>query len=297
MCTSPKAAPQLQQTGVGCCYSVKLNLARRCERLFERHATPRRALRVCDSRPICQRQRLLFWPCTPCLTCGAWERFAFSLHRHTRFLLTVPVAPLQLTTDAVKRCARSLVLELSFASGYAVSWIVGCLCAGFGKWTLRMYVLTSDVVQGRDVRRFAAVEYHGLAGWHIEHIIAWKLELQSVSYGRTNIAFPQREPQRLSALYQYHNAPEVAPAHGLEYDDTIYPSSDKYPVVRERAFSGSGKYGFSNNNHPPMIIFGMKVRTFLLVASVMTIVVVGAAVGGAVGGQQLRENQAQTQNV
>ncbi|KAK4636386.1 uncharacterized protein CLAFUR5_02213 [Fulvia fulva] len=106
-----------------------------------------------------------------------------------------------------------------------------------------------------------------------------------------------REPQRLSALYQYHNAPEVAPAHGLEYDDTIYPSSDKYPVVRERAFSGSGKYGFSNNNHPPMIIFGMKVRTFLLVASVMTIVVVGAAVGGAVGGQQLRENQAQTQNV
>lgn len=138
MCTSPKAAPQLQQTGVGCCYSVKLNLARRCERLFERHATPRRALRVCDSRPICQRQRLLFWPCTPCLTCGAWERFAFSLHRHTRFLLTVPVAPLQLTTDAVKRCARSLVLELSFASGYAVSWIVGCLCAGFGKWTLRI---------------------------------------------------------------------------------------------------------------------------------------------------------------
>ncbi|KAK4953426.1 hypothetical protein LTR66_013387, partial [Elasticomyces elasticus] len=41
----------------------------------------------------------------------------------------------------------------------------------------------------------------------------------------------QQPPQRLSALYQYHNAPEVAPAHGLEYDDTIYPSSDKYPVV------------------------------------------------------------------
>ncbi|KAF2172095.1 hypothetical protein M409DRAFT_17337 [Zasmidium cellare ATCC 36951] len=105
-----------------------------------------------------------------------------------------------------------------------------------------------------------------------------------------------REPQRLSALYQYHNAPEVAPAHGLEYDDTVYPSSDKYPVIHERLYEGklSGKYGFGGDNRPPRIIFGMKVRTFLVVASVMVLVIVGAAVGGAVGGQQLRENQAQT---
>lgn len=107
----------------------------------------------------------------------------------------------------------------------------------------------------------------------------------------------QREPQRLSALYQYHNAPEVAPAHGLEYDDTVYPSSDKYPVIHERLYEGKlsgGKYDFGGDNRPPRIIFGMKVRTFLVVASVMVLVIVGAAVGGAVGGQQLRENQAQT---
>lgn len=105
------------------------------------------------------------------------------------------------------------------------------------------------------------------------------------------------EPQRLSALYQYHNAPEVAPAHGLEYDDTIYPSSDKYPVMREHAYDGKhmGKYAFVNDNRPPRIIFGMKLPTFLIVATIMILVVVGAAVGGAVGGHQLRENQSQTQ--
>ncbi|CAD0100626.1 unnamed protein product [Aureobasidium mustum] len=39
------------------------------------------------------------------------------------------------------------------------------------------------------------------------------------------------EPQRLSGIYQYHNAPEVLPEHGLEYDDNTYPVSDKYPVT------------------------------------------------------------------
>ncbi|EME87511.1 uncharacterized protein MYCFIDRAFT_191928 [Pseudocercospora fijiensis CIRAD86] len=102
-------------------------------------------------------------------------------------------------------------------------------------------------------------------------------------------------PQRLSALYQYHNAPEVAPAHGLEYDDTIYPSSDKFPVIRESPVYDAklGKHGFAGDNRPPRIIFGMKIRTFLLVALLMVLIIVGAAVGGAVGGQQLRENQAQ----
>lgn len=102
-----------------------------------------------------------------------------------------------------------------------------------------------------------------------------------------------REPARLSALYQYHNAPEVAPAHGLEYDDAIYPSSDKYPVIRESPlyqgkFVGA-RHNFGGDNRPPRIIFGMKIRTFLLVALVMAMIVVGAAVGGAVGGRQLRQ--------
>ncbi|KAK4574428.1 hypothetical protein LTR86_002190 [Recurvomyces mirabilis] len=101
----------------------------------------------------------------------------------------------------------------------------------------------------------------------------------------------------MSALYQYHNAPEVAPAHGLEYDDTIYPTSDKYPVVREApSYDPSnykGKHAFVNDNKPPRIIFGMKVRTFLLVALVMVLIIVGAAVGGAVGGKSMRENQTQ----
>jgi len=105
----------------------------------------------------------------------------------------------------------------------------------------------------------------------------------------------QREPQRLSALYQYHNAPEVAPAHGLEYDDTDYSSSDKYPVIHSSGYDGSkylGKHAF-NDNRPPRIIFGMKVRTFLVVAAVIVLIVVGAAVGGAVGGKSVRENQSQ----
>lgn len=41
----------------------------------------------------------------------------------------------------------------------------------------------------------------------------------------------------------------------------------------------------------------MKVRTFLVVASVMVLVIVGAAVGGAVGGRQLRENQDEAQSL
>ncbi|KAM0716907.1 hypothetical protein Q7P37_006759 [Cladosporium fusiforme] len=98
----------------------------------------------------------------------------------------------------------------------------------------------------------------------------------------------------MSALYQYHNAPEVAPAHGLEYDDTNYStSSDKYPVVHSRQFDSRhmSKTAF-NNDRPPRIIFGMKVRTFLLVAAVIVCILVGAAVGGAVGGKSMRENHA-----
>ena len=117
----------------------------------------------------------------------------------------------------------------------------------------------------------------------------------------TNSTFPQHEddrpspeepPTRLSALYQYHNAPEVAPVGGLEYDDTIYPHSDKFPVIREHIFSRhhyTGKHAFEHDNNPPRIIFGMKVKTFLVVALIMVLVIVGAAVGGAVGGKNMHQ--------
>lgn len=97
----------------------------------------------------------------------------------------------------------------------------------------------------------------------------------------------QRNPQRLSAMYQYHNAPEVAPAHGLEYDETVRSAfSDKYPVIHNNKNyepPHSGKV--FDNDRPPRIIFGMKIRTFLLVATLMVLVIIGAAVGGAVGGK------------
>jgi hypothetical protein len=102
----------------------------------------------------------------------------------------------------------------------------------------------------------------------------------------------QRNPQRLSALYQYHNAPEVAPAHGLEYDETVRSTySDKYPVVNnKRNYEPPQSSKVFDNDRPPMIIFGMKLRTFLLVATLLVLVVIGAAVGGAVGGRGMHEN-------
>lgn len=99
----------------------------------------------------------------------------------------------------------------------------------------------------------------------------------------------------MSTLYQYHNAPEVAPAHGLEYDDTKYSSlSDKYPVIHSRPFdpTPANKVRYQRNR-PPRIIFGMKVRTFFIVAAVIVCILVGAAVGGAVGGKSMRENHAE----
>lgn len=108
------------------------------------------------------------------------------------------------------------------------------------------------------------------------------------------IIIQHNNPQRLSALYQYHNAPELAPVSGLEYDDTIHDaSSDKYPVVHHRHYESTiiGKV-YDRNDRPPRIIFGMKVRTFLLVAAIMLLLIVGAAVGGALGGAR-RENHVQ----
>jgi hypothetical protein len=112
----------------------------------------------------------------------------------------------------------------------------------------------------------------------------------AASNTRTNT--PQRNPQRLSALYQYHNAPEVAPAHGLEYDETVRSTySDKYPVVNNmRNYEPPQSSKVFEHDRPPLIIFGMKLRTFLLVATLLVLVVIGAAVGGAVGGRGMHEN-------
>lgn len=111
---------------------------------------------------------------------------------------------------------------------------------------------------------------------------------------------PHNSPQRLSNLYQYHNAPEVAPAHGLEYDDNVYPSSDKYPVIHSHHFNVAAhkrKSELDPSNRPPLIIFGMKLRTFMVVAVVVTLVVIGAAVGGAVGGRNLSSNNTVAGNI
>ncbi|KAI7477955.1 hypothetical protein KC357_g4427 [Hortaea werneckii] len=106
---------------------------------------------------------------------------------------------------------------------------------------------------------------------------------------------PEPTHQRASTLYQYHSAPEVAPAHGLEFDDAVYPVSDKFPVIREAPSydmsNYKGKHAYAIDNRPPRIIFGMKVKTFLFVSLVMVLIIIGAAVGGAVGGKHMRENQ------
>ena len=99
-------------------------------------------------------------------------------------------------------------------------------------------------------------------------------------------------------MYQYHNAPEVAPVAGLEHDSTTHPYSDKYPVAhtyptkspRPDGFQRRrGPYFVDSNMRPPLIIFGMKPRVFFVVATVVVCVIIGAAVGGAVGGKNLQQ--------
>ncbi|KAI5246398.1 hypothetical protein E4T42_06328 [Aureobasidium subglaciale] len=111
------------------------------------------------------------------------------------------------------------------------------------------------------------------------------LTFQKLHQHRFSHQQPQlHEPQRLSGIYQYHNAPEVLPEHGLEYDDNTYPVSDKYPVTSMDDYPASfHAQQYRDVNKPPRIIFGMKVRSFLLVALVFVLIVVGAVVGGTVG--------------
>jgi hypothetical protein len=56
--------------------------------------------------------------------------------------------------------------------------------------------------------------------------------------------------------------------------------------------SKQGRYAFEGQpSKPPRIIFGMKIRTFLIVAGIMLVVIVGAAVGGGVGGQHIQNGE------
>lgn len=97
-----------------------------------------------------------------------------------------------------------------------------------------------------------------------------------------------------SLKYQYHNAPEVAPNRGLAYDSNPFNrASDKFPVqVQELKSNGlSSDYkGYDGASAPkaPLILFGMKPKTFTLVVFVMVCIIVGAAVGGAVGGRNMQ---------
>ncbi|KAH0370551.1 hypothetical protein KCU65_g2580, partial [Aureobasidium melanogenum] len=122
-----------------------------------------------------------------------------------------------------------------------------------------------------------------------KHLVVYMKEMltfQKLNQHRFSQQQPQHhEPQRLSGVYQYHNAPEVLPEHGLEYDDNVYPVSDKYPVTSMDDYPASfrAQQYRDTTNRPPRIIFGMKMRSFLLVAFVFVLIVVGAVVGGTVG--------------
>ncbi|KAF2863273.1 hypothetical protein K470DRAFT_121712 [Piedraia hortae CBS 480.64] len=80
-----------------------------------------------------------------------------------------------------------------------------------------------------------------------------------------------------------------------------YPQLKPHPPRNQRPSDGGKPNTYSNGNdftshitgfdpepRSPRIIFGMKPRTFCVVATVMCLVVVACAVGGAVGGRNLR---------
>ena len=63
-------------------------------------------------------------------------------------------------------------------------------------------------------------------------------------------------------------------------------------IVKEFPFRRreyASERAFDSENKPPRIIFGMKIKTFLIVALIVLLVVVGAAVGGAVGGKNITQ--------
>ena len=105
-------------------------------------------------------------------------------------------------------------------------------------------------------------------------------------------------PQRPQYMQPYHTAPEVAPEVGLEHDD--HPLSDKLPVFRNihsrnenmrmsHLFSRKGSLT-DHDAGPPLIIFGMKLKEFLIVSLILACVLIAASVGGALGNRGLQNH-------
>lgn len=88
------------------------------------------------------------------------------------------------------------------------------------------------------------------------------------------------------------NAPNSAVQNTSPHHAHHYESSTEDLIYKEKR-TQQGAFGHEKKKRAPSIIFGMSLRTFLLVAALILLVVAGAAVGGAVGGRNL-QNNAQT---
>ncbi|GAB7338361.1 hypothetical protein MBLNU457_4663t1 [Dothideomycetes sp. NU457] len=101
--------------------------------------------------------------------------------------------------------------------------------------------------------------------------------------------------RRLSTPYQYHNAPEVLPASGLELDDSTEKQSDKITSIT-RGHRLSSLFNFKPpvvepaNSKPPLILCDMKPRRFLLVSAVLICISVACLVGGILGNKAIQNN-------
>lgn len=75
---------------------------------------------------------------------------------------------------------------------------------------------------------------------------------------------------------------------------TYSATSPAFQISREQHYTAQNfddyEKAHEREKRTPMMMFGMKWRTFLLVALVIVLAVVGAAVGGAVGGKNLQKS-------
>nr|POF15510.1 hypothetical protein CFP56_48705 [Quercus suber] len=134
----------------------------------------------------------------------------------------------------------------------------------------------------------------------------------------------QTTMQRMSMMYERYGYPEVVPGSGVEIVKVLPPALVKNSggegseTTNTEENDNVAKNAPQNNNvlkdniapqttnfakdndvptiniatktrfHMPRVIFGMKLRTFLLVATILAMVAVGASVGGALGGKSLQ---------
>lgn len=101
--------------------------------------------------------------------------------------------------------------------------------------------------------------------------------------------------RRLSTPYQYHNAPEVIPASGLELNDPMEKHSDKIASI-SRGYRLSSMFNFKPSaedpakSKAPLILCNMKPRKFLLVSFVLICISVACLVGGILGNKAIKNN-------